>query len=212
MSAHNPLSRRELLRRAAVAAGGAAAAGLALTPDRSEAAPPRSAAGHPPAAPPAAGGDITEKKIEDIVKGFDKLEGVLTLYRKKNDLYAEIRPDQLGKNMLLQATRSTGTAGVGGTVGDPLGDTVFFFRKENDQIYLVEPNLAYRAAKKTPEAASIQRSFADGYLAAFRIEAIRPDPKQADAIAALKDSGRKAEALDKAAIGYLIHIPTLFLT
>ena len=94
---------------------------------------------------PATPADEAPKNIDDVVKGFDKLDGALTLYRKKNDLYAEIKPEQLDKPFLLQATRETGTAGVGGTAGDPLADIVFRFQKTNDQIYLVEPNITFRA-------------------------------------------------------------------
>ena len=118
----------------------------------------------------------------------------------------------MDKPYLLQATRETGTAGIGGTPGDPLTDIVFKFQKADNQIFLVEPNITFRADPKSPEAASLKRSFTDGYLSAFKIEAIRPDPKQAKAIAALKDAKAKQDALEKAAVGYLIHIPSLFMT
>ena len=147
-----------------------------------------------------------------MVKGFEKLPGVLTLYRRKNDLYAEVRPDQIGQTLLLQTTRATGTAGFGGTVGDPLDDTVFVLHKENDHISLSVPNLRFRAQIGTPEAVSVRRSFAGAYLASYKIEAVRPDPAQAKAIADMKDKDLKAAALEKAATGYLIHIPSLFLT
>ena len=196
------LSRRTLLRRAALAAGGA----LALTAPAA-ASLPKAAAPAPTVTPDA----DASKNIDDVVKGFDKITGALTLYRKKNDLYAEITPDQLDKSFLLQATRETGTAGIGGIAGDPLADIVFRFQKTDDQIFLIEPNTTFRAAPHSPEEVSLRRSFADGYLAAFKIEATRPDPKRARAIDALKDPKAKQEALDKAAIGYLIHVPTLFL-
>ena len=160
----------------------------------------------------SAGNDWVDKNIDDVVKGFEKLPGVLTLFRKKNDLYAEVRPDQLGQTFLLQTTRATGTAGFGGTVGDPLDDTVFVLQKENEHISLAVPNLRFRAQSGTPEAVSVHRSFAGAYLASFKIEAVRPDPKQAKAIADIKDKDLKAAALEKAATGYLIHIPALFLT
>ena len=200
-----PLSRRALLRQAALAAGGA----LALAPHAAGASHPKVA---PPASPPAATGDEAPKNVDDVVKGFDKTDGALTLYRKKNDLYAEITPAQLDKPFLLQATRETGTAGVGGVAGDPLADIVFRFQKTDDQIFLVEPNITFRANPKSPEEVSLKRSFTDGYLTAFKIEAIRPDPKQAKTIDAIKDPKAKQEALEKAAIGYLVHVPSLFLT
>lgn len=214
------VSRRDLLRRAALAAGGlalGAAPADAQTDARKPNAKPGPAAALTPGTPAAvpvtpAGAEAADKTIDDIVKGFDKLPGVLTLYRKKNDLYAEIKPGQLGQTLLLQTTRATGTAGFGGTVGDPIDDTAFVLKKENDHIALAVPNLRFRAQDGTPEAVSVRRSFAGAYLASFKIEAVRPDPAQAKTIAAMKDKDAKAAALDKAAIGYLIHIPTLFLT
>ena len=201
-----PLSRRALLRRAALAAGGT----LTLTPYAHAASHSHPAT--PPAGPtPAASTDEMPKNIDDVVKGFDKVDGALTLFRKKNDLYAEIKPEQLDKPYLLQATRETGTASVGGTQGDPLTDILFRFQKTDDQIFLVEPNVTFRADPKSPEATSLKRSFTEGYLSAFKIEAIRPDPKQAKTIDALKDPKAKQEALEKAAVGYLIHVPTLFM-
>jgi len=212
------VSRRDFVRQAALAASAFA---LAATPADAQTGrrrglrpgtPPAGAPGAAPGTPATAGNEWADKNIDDVVKGFDKLPGVLTLYRKKNDLYAEIRPDQLGQTLLLQITRATGTAGFGGTVGDPLDDTLFVLQKENDHISLAVPNLRFRAQSGTPEEISVRRSFAGAYLASFKIEAVRPDPAQAKAIADIKDKDLKAAALDKAATGYLIHIPSLFLT
>ncbi len=214
------VTRRDFVRRAALAASGlalSAAPADAQTgrrrpgarPGPAPLSAPVGAAGAPGA---TVGSDWVDKNIDDVVKGFEKLPGVLTLYRHKNDLYAEVRPDQIGETLLLQATRATGTAGFGGTVGDPLDDTLFVIQKENDHISLAVPNLRFRAHDGTPEAVSVHRSFAGAYLASFKIEAVRPDPKQAQAIAGIKDKDLKAAALEKAALGYLIHIPSLFLT
>jgi hypothetical protein len=203
-----PLSRRMLLRRAALAAGSAAT--LGLTPSLAHAAKTPVAAVKKPDVPPAPPDDISGKNIDDIVKGFDKLTGVITLYRRENDLYAELTPSQLDTPFLLQATRETGTSGTGGIAGDPLADLLFKFHQENNQIVLVEPNLTFRAAPKTPEAISLERSFAPSNLATYQIEAIRPAADQAKAITAMTDPVAKMAALRKAAIGYLIHIPSLF--
>jgi hypothetical protein len=200
------LTRRTLLRRAALAAGGAATFGLA--PALHAAKPVKHIA---PTAPPTPE-DITSKNIDDIVKGFDKIPGVVTLYRKDNDLYAELTPAQLDTPFLLQATRETGTAGVGGVAGDPLADIVFRFHQANDQIYLVEPNVTFRAAPHSPEATSLKRSFAESYLASFPVMAYRTTPEETKTVAAITDQEARLTALRAAATGILIHIPTLFST
>src|ERR1700712_98542 len=81
------MSRRTLLRRAALAAGGAA--GLALGSPASAQGPgngrKKPVPGAPAApTPPPAAADMTTRSIDDVVKGFEKMDGVVTLYRKKN--------------------------------------------------------------------------------------------------------------------------------
>ncbi|MBC8137568.1 MAG: DUF5117 domain-containing protein, partial [Fibrella sp.] len=121
-----------------------------------------------------------EKTIDETIKeGFTKIPGLVTLYRKKeagkDTIYAELPEDQLGKMMMLQATASTGTAEQI-VAGDPINDIVFKLEKIDDRIFFTIPNFFYRAAN--PEIAkSVRRSFADGYLQAFKIEAKQADRK-----------------------------------
>ncbi|MBC7807608.1 MAG: zinc-dependent metalloprotease, partial [Akkermansiaceae bacterium] len=121
-----------------------------------------------------------DKTIDETVKeGFTKIPGLVTLYRKKeagkDTIYAELPEDQLGKMMMLQATASTGTAEQI-VAGDPINDIVFKLEKIDDRIFFTIPNFFYRAAN--PEIAkSVRRSFADGYLQAFKIEAKQAERK-----------------------------------
>jgi hypothetical protein len=123
-----------------------------------------------------------EQTIDDKIKdGFEKLPGVVTLYRKtesgRDQIYAELREDQIGKIMMLQATASTGTAGQI-VEGDPIDDLVFkFTRTPDDRIVLTVPNFWYRADAGTPVGRSVRRSFADAFLQSFRIEAKQADRK-----------------------------------
>jgi hypothetical protein len=122
-----------------------------------------------------------EKTIDDIVKDFEKLPGLLTLYRKKEagreTVYAELKESQLEQLFFVQATASTGT---GGNIiaGDPLGDLlVKFVLAGDDRVLLVTPNVNFRAQADQPVARSVRRAFADGYLEAFKIEARQPERK-----------------------------------
>ena len=122
-----------------------------------------------------------EKTIDELVKEFEKLPGVLTLYRKresgKDTIYAELREDQLGKLMMLQTTASTGTSEQV-VAGDPISDLVFKFVKSGDErILLVTPNIAFRANDKKPIARAVRRSFADAYLESFKVEAQQAERK-----------------------------------
>jgi hypothetical protein len=120
------------------------------------------------------------KTIDDIVKGYEKLPGVFTIYKKKeagrDTIYAEIKEDQLGKLMLLETTASTGNA-TGIVAGDPIDDLLFKFDRLDDKLLLVTPNINFRADEKSPINRAIKRSFADGILESFKIEGKQPDRK-----------------------------------
>jgi hypothetical protein len=120
-----------------------------------------------------------EKTIDEKVKDFEKLEGLFTLYRKREagrtTLYMEIREDQLDKLLLLQATASTGTADRV-KAGDPINDLVFrLVRMDEERIVLVTPNTGFRADPDKPISRAVERSFADSYIESYKIEAKQPD-------------------------------------
>ncbi|GEM_PF-27226 len=121
-----------------------------------------------------------EKTIDEVVKDFEKIPGLLTLYRKKeatkDTIYLELSEGDLGKMMLLQATASTGTAEQI-VSGDPIKDIVFRFDKtEDDKVLMVVPNWAFSATN--PELIrALKRSFADGYIGSYKVEAKQPDRK-----------------------------------
>ncbi|GIV14956.1 MAG: hypothetical protein KatS3mg022_0391 [Armatimonadota bacterium] len=127
------------------------------------------------AAQPAEAPKKKEKSIEEVVKDYEKIEGVFTLYRKKeagkDTIYLEIREDQLDRLMLLQVTQSTGTGGYSLAAGNPIDDILFKFVKRDEQILFVVPNIRFRADEHQPIARAVKRSFADAYLESFRIEA-----------------------------------------
>src|SRR5262249_55372141 len=123
-----------------------------------------------------------QKTIDDIVKEYEKLPGLFTLYRKKEAgkdvIYLELRQDQLEKLFFLQSTASTGTAMMSLVAGDPLRDILFKFSENgNEQILMVVPNIRFTASDKSPLARSVRRSFAPAYLEAFKIEARQPERK-----------------------------------
>ncbi len=123
------------------------------------------------------------KTIDDTVKDFEKIPGVLTLWRKreetgKDTIYAEVREDQLDKLMLLQATFSTGDA-EHAIAGEPIADFVFQFTKSpDDKIYLAVPNTNYQDAPDPATAKALQRSMPPlSLLQTFKIEAKQADRK-----------------------------------
>ncbi len=123
------------------------------------------------------------KTIDEVVKDYEKLPGVLTLWRKreengKDTIYAEVREDQLDKLLMLQATFSTGDADHA-IAGDPIADFVFQLTKSpDDKLYLAVPNTNYQAAPGSPTEKALKRSMPPlSFLQTFRIEAKQTDRK-----------------------------------
>jgi len=119
--------------------------------------------------------------IDSKVKEFTKLPGNLPLYHRTKDgrttIYLEVREDQLGKPMMLQATASTGDS-TRVVAGEPLADIVFEFRRmPNEKIFMVVPNYLFRADQNLPIARAVDRSFAESFLESFSVEATQKDRK-----------------------------------
>ncbi len=122
-----------------------------------------------------------EKTIDEVVKDYEKLPGLFTIYRKKENgretIYLEIKEAQLGQVLLIQATAATGN-GKTVSAGDPLVDIPVRFQKmPDDKLYMVTPNTDFRADENTPIGRSIKRAFPDGYIDTYRIEAKQEDRK-----------------------------------
>ena len=122
-----------------------------------------------------------DKTIDETIKEFEKIPGVVTLYRKtepgKQTIYAELREDQLNKLMMLEMTASSGNS-ESVVAGDPLYDMVFKFERTPDErIFLTVPNFNHRIDSKKPLAKSLKRSYSDSPLQAFKIEAKQADRK-----------------------------------
>lgn len=112
------------------------------------------------------------KTIEELTKGYDKTEGIFTLYRKleRNDqkILAEVKESQIGPLFLLQSTYASGNAGRI-TAGRPADDLVWRFEKTpDDRLILSTPNLWYRSNDPNLQKA-VERDFPDAYLAGFPI-------------------------------------------
>jgi len=117
--------------------------------------------------------------IDEKTKGFEKIEGQFTFYKKVEDgdttLYMEIPTSLLGKWTMLQATASTGTSSEL-VAGDPLTDLLFQFQEiRKDKLTMVVPNYLFRAKAGYEIKKAVERSFADAYIEQFDIEARQED-------------------------------------
>ena len=121
------------------------------------------------------------KNIDETIKDWEKLPGVFTLYRKldgnKQKLMLELSEAQLDKLYILQMTASSSGAGRI-NAGSPLTDVVLKWQKTpDDRLLLVSPDLRYRVAQNSAQAAAVAREFPDTTVEVFAIAAKQEDRK-----------------------------------
>ncbi|MDZ7958695.1 MAG: zinc-dependent metalloprotease [Aulosira sp. DedQUE10] len=118
-------------------------------------------------------------RFREIVKATEKLEGLFTLYRSREDgiIYWELTPEQLNKNYLATVTLESGLGESGIYSGNPLADFLFYFRRINNNLHFVVRNVKFRTEVGEPEQRSLARSFSDSVLYALPINTIDPRSK-----------------------------------
>ncbi|MBI3909555.1 MAG: zinc-dependent metalloprotease [Armatimonadetes bacterium] len=117
------------------------------------------------------------KSYEDQIKGATRLEGLFTLYRQKEKLLLEVKPEQLGKPYLAILTLESGLGERGILGGLPLNDFVFLLRRVHDTVHVIQRNVHFRSDDQGPVERAVQRSFSDSVMASLKIEAEHPDRK-----------------------------------
>jgi hypothetical protein len=117
--------------------------------------------------------------FEQITKKAERLEGLFTLYRQRSTgkLYAEIQPEQLNLNYLCTVTLEGGIGQGWLSSGMPLMDMLFTFRRVNNKVQFVVPNVYFRAQPNDPIRGALRRSFSDSVLQALPIKSTHPQRK-----------------------------------
>jgi hypothetical protein len=113
------------------------------------------------------------KDFSEVTKGTERLEGLFTLYRTNDVLYAEIKPQQFNQPLLAPMAIARGLA----SAGTPLnfGDEwILIFRRAGDKVQLVRRNIRYRAPENTPLQKAVQQNYTDSILMALPIVSINP--------------------------------------
>jgi hypothetical protein len=123
--------------------------------------------------------DEPPKGFEQLTKGLQRLDGLFTLYRDRSNgkLYAEIKPDQLNVYHLCTVTLESGIGQSGIYSGFDLGDYLFYFRRVNNKIHFVVPNVYFRTRADDPQLRSVQRSFSNSVLQTLPIKSYNPKTK-----------------------------------
>ena len=117
--------------------------------------------------------------FDDVVKDTEKMEGIFTIYRQKeqNKIYLEIKPEQLNKNYLATATLESGIGERGIYSGLPLQDFLFYFQRVDKNLQFVVRNVNFRTREGDPQVRSLARSFSDSVLYTIPIKSIHPERK-----------------------------------
>lgn len=121
------------------------------------------------------GGFNPEKKYRDfaeVTKGSEKIDGLFTLHKKDDHLYAEIKPFQFDQPLLVPTTIARGIAMAGMPIGDD--ETVLVFHKNGDKVQLIRRNIFYKAPAGTPIDKSVKQNYTDSILMALPIISINP--------------------------------------
>jgi hypothetical protein len=112
------------------------------------------------------------RDFNEVTRGAEKIDGLFTLHKTGDHLYAEIRPDQFNQTMLVPITIARGLASAGIPVGDD--DTVLIFRRAGDRVQLVRRNAHFTAPGGSPLDKSVKQNYTDSILMALPIISMNP--------------------------------------
>lgn len=174
------MRRRDALSWAlflALALGLGPAAGLSAGPsraddDKGDGEPTAAKKGANPT-PPGTPGDSEKKfrEFSEVTKGATTIDGLFTLHRKDEHLYAEIKPQQFDQPILVPIAIARGLA----MAGQPLnfGDEwVITFHRAGDKVQVIRKNVHYKAPAGTPVEKAVQQNYTDSILMALPIISI----------------------------------------
>src|SRR5690349_17358292 len=140
----------------------------------------------PDGAPPENGGKSGDKKDAKaaagapespytdwakVTKDATKKEGMFTAWTKRENLYWEIKKNQLNMPFLLNASYAKGIGLVGQLGGLPITDGLMQFERQGDHVFLTVPQS--RIVSKGKDASyqrAVDLTFGNSVLQSFKIE------------------------------------------
>ncbi|MDR2171975.1 MAG: zinc-dependent metalloprotease [Planctomycetaceae bacterium] len=108
--------------------------------------------------------DDRPKPIKEVLPDAEKIDGLITLYRKKDRLLAEIKGSNLNTDYLIaiEIAKGSGSSVIGGyTYGGFGDDKLWQFRKVGDKIHVVRRNIKFKANPGTPEELAVDVAYSD---------------------------------------------------
>jgi uncharacterized protein DUF4953/uncharacterized protein DUF5117 len=143
------------------------------------AAAPAGAAGKPPGKAGEGAGEKDKPYGEwkKVTKDAEIKRGFFTLYQKRENLYLELKPEQLDKPVLgiFSLARGIGKSFVLG--GLPINDRLLEFHREGDRVLVMEKNMRFTAPAGSPIEKAKDLSHGNSVIAALKIESVHDSSK-----------------------------------
>ncbi|MBX3118868.1 MAG: zinc-dependent metalloprotease [Fimbriimonadaceae bacterium] len=124
--------------------------------------------------------DTKVEEFEKAIKDLPRFEGAITLYKRKNEILAELPESRIGELMFVQGQFNTGFLPDTIAPGFPIGDLaldVFRLQRNENNLWLVRPPINHRWSQDNPLKTAAERNFPEAILASYRIEATHPEKK-----------------------------------
>ncbi len=133
------------------------------------------AAPAPPGSPPP---------FATVSKDATASPGLITVWRKDDKVWLELKPEDLGRSFFLSPKLASGIGErmlfgglmFGGWMQTPAGPQAVQFRRVNNQIQLVAVNFEYAAAGGTPEARAVKAAFSPSLVGSAAVASL-PHPQ-----------------------------------
>jgi hypothetical protein len=148
---------------------------FAQSPPMPPSNPPSETKGEGPSRGPFGGSFGASKKFGDfneLTKDATRYEGLFNLYRKDDNLYAEIKPPQFNQQFLAPITISRGMAQAGTPVTSD-DEWVLVFRRVGDRVQLIRRNIHYKTTARDLEKA-VEQNYTDSIIQSLPIVSINP--------------------------------------
>jgi hypothetical protein len=119
-----------------------------------------------------------EKPFQELVKEFEVIDGLFTLYRKADEgkVYMEIKPDQFEEIFLCSVTREAAD-GYYFDSAAMLGRFPFVFKRVGKKVLFIHKNVYFRAEQGSAVSRAVSRGVSDSIMGAARIESL-PHPQR----------------------------------
>ncbi|MGD8395205.1 MAG: DUF5117 domain-containing protein, partial [Candidatus Eiseniibacteriota bacterium] len=117
--------------------------------------------------PPAGEAEEALPSIAETVAGKERIDGLYTLYRDKNELLAMVRAEQLDTEFIMATSVARGRF----FFGFQWSEQLLLWRRNDRSLMLVQPDVWHRAAAKSPIADAVERTYTETVVRTLPIRA-----------------------------------------